>query len=377
MKLTQRKNGLLIIIFLLFAIISCEKKESKSKWTYQISKIKSSFIQTQRKHLISTKSSFESLKQKINFFYTVPAAYALDDCRNRWKSVYENFLLLGPYSHFPVSLDAGLISKANYFDISSIDYEFVDYSVANPTGGMINDVTTYPTIDYFSLLANHQLTDSKKITIGFHVLEFIFWGEDNTLLGPGTRPNTDFSSPSLNYNRRREFLTASSLHLEGKLNEINFGSAYESKLNQLDPQEFIMLYLTSIADFIEIDIKQTISIPMNSLDHKDELSDFSDETINHLKRRFKALELALDGSELFNDDINSTYFLIDFIEEISPNSASIILSKLQTIDIKINSLNLDFENAINDNPSRQKLLEIINLSDDIKNELITIRSSFE
>ncbi len=90
---------------------------------------------------------------------------------------------------------------------------YVDSAPGYPHSGIVNDTTIK--IDAESLRAQHQLTDSSEVSIGFHALEYLLWGDPET--GPRSasvfrRPQDTSTLGGQATLRRREYLrTACSL----------------------------------------------------------------------------------------------------------------------------------------------------------------------
>lgn len=85
--------------------------------------------------------------------------------------------------------------------------EFIDYTKANALSGIIQNSQKYPSISKDTIMKLNRVDDSDQITLGYHVIEFLLWGEDNNASGSGGRNFKDYDE---SYNkfaeRRSQFL---------------------------------------------------------------------------------------------------------------------------------------------------------------------------
>jgi putative iron-regulated protein len=58
--------------------------------------------------------------------------------------------------------------------------------------GIIDDEKTYPELDEEHLSALNMKEGETSVTTGFHAIEFLLWGKDESADGPGNRPYTDY-----------------------------------------------------------------------------------------------------------------------------------------------------------------------------------------
>lgn len=348
---------ILITICLLF--IGCEKKK-ETNWTLQKSKLKRSFFETQKAIASKVNQKGNSYINDVKFFENLPAQYALEYCRKTWKSWYNEFLLLSPYRYFSNSLDAGFKENQNFYDLSSINYSYVDYSASQPNSGIIKDVSNYPQINQVGMISWHQSGGENNASLGFHVLEFLLWGEDLSSTSPGQRTNNDYIQNSTENERRMEYLVDASKYLNLIINDLNYSPSYESKILAMDIDEAFTSILNGYLRFIDEDlIEKTLSKPLESLDPRDELSDFSDNTLANIRSKINGLRYAFDGSSLFFESDETRYFMIDFINDVNKESAQKINASLDQIDALLSGIDTDFEQALQDVTKREKLDDVI------------------
>lgn len=356
MKKRQIVSFVLITTVSFFMIASCKKKQDEETfYTYEVSRLKPAYYKTQRILLQSFQSEVNTMQIHTNAFYNLSGQSYLEACREAWKKAYEQFVLLGPYTNGYSTVDIGYAGTKQLIQVYPINYRYVDYSEDSPNGGIINDVNNYPEIQFLNTL--HQVGGEQNCTIGFHVLEFLLWGEDLSLSGPGnTRDYKDYvtGGGGINVNRRRSFLDESMNRFSVAVEGLKVDDAYEKNIKSMDSKTFMNLMVGSLQQFIKEEIVQKdILLPLNTQNHHLEICDYSDHTLTILKKKIEAIHLALDGGTLFNG--GTDYFLMDLISEVLPDEATKIKNQLEAIDADFNAITMTFENAVLNPSARAKL----------------------
>lgn len=348
----------ILTAFVLFFLLGCNKKV-ESNLTLQKSRLKYSFLETQRELLSKVRSAGKTYINDVAFFENLPAQYALDDCQQSWKKWYNEFLLMSPYRYFYGDLDAGFEEYQNDFDLSGINYGFIDYTASQPNGGIIKDVTNYPNINQVNMISWHQSGGEYNAALGFHVLEFLLWGEDLSLNTTGVRNNSDYLQTSAENERRMKYLSDASGYLKLIIDGIKIDSEYKNDILSSNSDETFKQIIEGFNRFILEDlIEKTIQKPLDSQNPLDELSDFSDNTLENIKSKIKGLRYALNGSELFISSEEKGYFMIDFISDVDKEAESDLIRSLDEIDNLLAQITVEFEKAIQNASMREKLNSI-------------------
>jgi len=96
----------------------------------------------------------------------------------------------------------------------------IDYTVDDPISGIVPNSKSYPKIDKNLILQLNQDNENFVISSGYHVIEFLLWGEDNQIDGSGDRPFADYDqSQNPLAKRRASYLMNSVEFLVNKLGE--------------------------------------------------------------------------------------------------------------------------------------------------------------
>jgi len=81
--------------------------------------------------------------------------------------------------------------------------------IGDANAGIVNNAGLYPTIDETTLRDANEAGGEANVSIGWHAIEFLLWGQDTDPSGPGDRPAEDFEvggSAAPNQARRRQYL---------------------------------------------------------------------------------------------------------------------------------------------------------------------------
>jgi putative iron-regulated protein len=172
------------------------------------------------------------MQTAINTFVNDPTQENFDLAKTAWKAAREPYGQTEAYrfASGPVDDSDGPEGLINAWPL---DENYVDYEEGVPASGIINDPVTYPNIDKATLEGLNEQGGEANISVGFHAIEFLLWGQDNSDPADkeaGLRPFTDFvdGGTAANQDRRRAYLevTADLLldHLQLLLDEWEEGT---------------------------------------------------------------------------------------------------------------------------------------------------------
>ncbi|MGL4490265.1 MAG: imelysin family protein, partial [Rhizobiaceae bacterium] len=157
----------------------------------------------------------------------------------------------------------------------------IDYVEGNAKAGIINASTEAITAE--SLIAANQAKDEADVTTGWHAVEFLLWGQDLSLDGPGNRPASDYAPGNAANDRRRTFLQAATGQLDADVKSLldiwENPNGYAGKFQQLPQREAIGRVLNGIAILAGFEfMSERLAVALDSGDQEDEHSCFSDTT---------------------------------------------------------------------------------------------------
>ena len=142
--------------------------------------------------------------------------------RQAWQDAHSAYELTTLHRYFATQL----LDEHNNLALTQLQYQinhwpivpgYIDYVDGYPDSGIVFDINV--NLENGSLREQHGSFDESEVTLGFHVIEFLLWGDSTHL---NTRPANDYRGikelsaeeieqgytlKQLSHNRRRLFLT--------------------------------------------------------------------------------------------------------------------------------------------------------------------------
>lgn len=256
-----------------------------------------------------------TLKEDIANFVKNPSVMTMEVAKNSWK------LARAPYGQSevfrfyngPIDRDGGPEGLLNAWPL---DEAYIDYVVGAPSAGIINNLSEFPVINKELLESLNELDGEKNISTGYHAIEFLLWGQDLYVDGPGRRSYEDYvQGKGLNAERRAAYLLiAADLlidHLQGLVdewapNKANFRALFESQKQTSTLKDILSGIIYMTGDELS---GERMYVAYETMGQEDEHSCFSDMThmdiqwnfwgVENVLRETKMLELApLKNTEL-------------------------------------------------------------------------------
>lgn len=179
-----------------------------------------------------------------------------------------------------------------------VDEAHLDYVAGDPHAGLIQDLGT--PVDAEVLTARHGEADENQVTLGYHAIEFLLWGQDTDAAGPGRRPPTDYLPGDPVRERRRLCLGLLCTLLLDDLASVAVewqdvpGSYRRYFLDEVAPSEALARALSGAATLAGFEVaSERIGVPLATSAQEDEHSCFSDTTHHDLAANLTGLSLVL------------------------------------------------------------------------------------
>ncbi|MBL4707253.1 MAG: hypothetical protein JKY48_02275 [Flavobacteriales bacterium] len=230
------------------------------------------------------------LQTAINAFTLSPTQAGFDNCKQKWLDAREPYGQTEAYrfANGPIDAENGPEGLLNAWPL---DEGFVDYVVGNATTGLINNPSAYPNLNSNILDSLNETGGDKNISVGYHAIEFLLWGQDdpNTALKtPGNRPYTDYltaGGTASNQARRAEYLKLSASLLVGHLKtmkdtwDASKSNNYYATFMNLTNDEALTNILTAIGTLSKSELAtERMEAALKQQDQEEEHSCFSDNT---------------------------------------------------------------------------------------------------
>jgi putative iron-regulated protein len=172
-----------------------------------------------------------------------------------------------------------------------LDESYIDYVEGKPDSGIVADrtieISPKDLILYNEGALGGTFERDTAISTGYHAIEFLLWGQDQSKTGPGARPASDFAPPTKNADRRGQYLLAAGSLVQSDLAALEAawapGQDNYRKTFEADPKLAAQRIFVGIATLSKRELaSERIDVALENHDQEDEHSCFSDNTRNDL-----------------------------------------------------------------------------------------------
>ena len=264
-----------------------------------------------------TLDTARALEVAIAALVAGPSQQTLDAARKAWLAAREPYLQTEVFRFYDGPIDRPGDGPEPWLNAWPLDEAYIDYVVGDAQAGIINDPSV--TLDAETLTALNE-TSETSISTGYHAIEFLLWGQDQSDVGPGARPYTDYVTEgpdaTLNADRRGQYLTTIAAllvgHLAGLVAEWEpDADNYRAAFAAVDHEEGLRRLLTALIVLCGVETGgERLLVALDSGDQEDEHSCFSDNThrdtiqdIQGLVNVWRGTYTRLDGSLLTGDGL--------------------------------------------------------------------------
>jgi len=235
------------------------------------------------------------LETAINNFTNNPTDANFTTAKTKWKEARESYGTTEAFrfANGPIDDENGPEGMLNAWPL---DENFIDYVEGNAGAGIINHAEIYPAITKDLLESLNEDGGEKNISVGYHAIEFLLWGQDLTDPAdnlPGQRPHTDFvdGGTAANQARRREYLKACADLLTDHLTYLvdlwKQGGSYRATFLALPEDTALQnIYLGIVTLAGEELATERMDVALQNMDQEDEHSCFSDNTHRDIALNF-------------------------------------------------------------------------------------------
>jgi len=141
------------------------------------------------------------LGSEVETFLTKLSESGLKRVRQAWVDARRPYLQTEACRFYDGPIDA----VEGFINAWPIDENLIDYVADDARAGIINEPEKYPAITAELITALNEQRGERSITTGFHAIEFLLWGQDQSVNGPGSRSANDDVNGD-NATRRRTYL---------------------------------------------------------------------------------------------------------------------------------------------------------------------------
>jgi putative iron-regulated protein len=365
-----------LIIALGTLTYSCNNDENIETVTISKKDIVENYANIVYQNYLDTYNSALTLQTTINTFTTTPNESNFTSAKDSWLASREYY---GQTEAFrfasgPIDDSDGPEGLINAWPL---DENYIDYVSGLPNSGIINDLDTYPTISKELLESLNEVGGEKNISVGYHAIEFLLWGQDLTAPSakePGKRPYTDYLVNTIaNKNttantpvagtqeRRAQYINICSEllveHLQLMVNEWKVGGSYRTIFLALDEDVALKNILTGISTLSKSELAgERIFVAYDNQDQEDEHSCFSDNTHGDIRLNFAGIKNVYTGKY----GSISGASIEDLVTETNATLGAEISQSLSNIVTDLDATAIPFDFAISNSTDRPAVVTAVN-----------------
>ena len=350
--------SLLVLCFVLLAT-SCSKDEIITNSTSAIEIKKKEFVENYVNIVLAsyedTLNKLYDLQSTIDAFIANPTDLAFKTAKNKWIISREAYGQTESFRYYDGPIDGSEGEPEGYINAWPMDEALIDY-VTDGSGGqdlsdnrqnIINNITLYPTLtkDKLKEISGYNSNES-NVSIGYHAIEFLLWGQDNTepsLKLNGQRLFTDYTTET-NATRRGQYLKIVTALLVDDVKSVveqwKPGASYRSSFLALTSDIAITKILTGAAKLSKGELAgERMVVAVENQNQEDEQSCFSDNTHRDIYSNAQSIHNIVNGAYKNTDGSSvSGTSLLDVLKLVNANDANTlsltateVMNKVETI----------------------------------------------
>lgn len=300
------------------------------------------------------------LQTAVNTLVATPSEANLEAAKTAWLSARDIYGQTEAYREcngpIDTSNESWSLDNEGQMNAWPMDEAYVDYistvdpdtqAFAGSFTSIIADEVTYPTISENLIIELNEGVNDKSISTGWHAIEFLLWGQDNTLPSEdlaGQREFTDFATLE-DADRRGDYLQAATDLLVSDLNDLvvtwNVGGAYRLVFEALDEDVALRQFVNG-AFFIAGDelSSERMLVAVNNTDgvggtgQEDEHSCFSDNTHNDVWANAQGVYNVVFGT--YSTIEGASFY--DLVLQENPTQAAVLQTSADTAMAAVNAV---------------------------------------
>lgn len=305
----------------------------------------------------------EILQTKITNFTTNPNSTTLAEAKTAWLASREPYGQTEVYRFY-----GGIIEEyEGYINSWPLDEAFIDYVEGDEHAGIINDTANFPVISKEVLLTENQATSEESVSVGYHAIEFLLWGQDLSAATAGNRPISDYTGTSIFTERRKQYLQICADILVGYLEILkdewdpSKKDNYRTIFLSYNKDEAIRKMMVGMGILSKNELAgERMYVAYENMDQEDEHSCFSDNTHRDIILNAKGIENIYKGTYTkINGTVISGASLSDLFKQIDESLDQAFLTTLNESTVKTQAIYTPFDQAIVLTSERPKVLNAV------------------
>lgn len=312
------------------------------------------------------------LKNKINAFVANPTQVSFDAAKQAWLDAREPYGQSEIFRFVDGPIDNPSDGPEGLINAWPMDEAYVDYVDGAPNSGIINNTSAYPTVDVSAIVTANESGGETNISVGYHAIEFLLWGQDMSAATAGQRPYTDYvqggGGTASNQDRRGAYLNICVDVLVQALEQVrnawdpNISGNYREEWLALENDIALRRMFNSIRVMSGTELSgERMYTAYDNMDQEDEHSCFSDNTHRDIILNAQGIEnLYLGTYTTVSSNVISGFSLSDLVAMVDASGNTAMEGLLADAKNKISLMYIPFDQAIVLAAERPKVLDAIN-----------------
>ncbi|MCB0476993.1 MAG: hypothetical protein KDC84_02450 [Crocinitomicaceae bacterium] len=345
----------LIAIGSIFLFGSCKKKKEEAEIEARKTESKTTYANIAYNAYKDSYDKAVDLQTAIYTFVDTPTQANFDACKQAWLDAREPYgqTEVFRFSDGPIDDIDGPEGMINGWPL---DESYVDYVSGAPNSGIINNTSI--TIDATTLESLNEVGGEENISVGYHAIEFLLWGQDNTAPSadlPGQRSYMDYdlnTPANPNPDRRGQYLKVCAdllvQHLAEMRDEWATNGSYRSYFINLDNDLALQKMLSGMGILSKAELAgERMFVALDNSDQEDEHSCFSDNTHRDIILNAKGIQNVYLGSyTTVSGSVISGTSLKDVMEKVDADLNTTMISYLSNAQTYCEAIPNPFDYAI-------------------------------
>ncbi len=296
----------------------------------------------------------QALRASVDAMVLNPSNTTQGAAKDAWNAARPTYLQTEVYRFYGGPIDDEETGPEGLINAWPLDEFYIDYVEGMATAGIINDPAGHPTISKETIAEANEAEGEKAISSGFHAIEFLLWGQDQSTTGPGARPFTDYvvggGGTAANQDRRGLYIRETSALLEDNLTELvdawkPGAENYAKTFNALPPREALGNIMTGMASLAGAELStERMNNAYEEQDQEEEHSCFSDTThVDHLNDM-----IGVENVYLGKFGSNDGPGVDELVAKVDPALDAEIKTKIAAAKAAIQAIPIPFDQAIVD-----------------------------
>lgn len=354
------KKNLIKSVLITSSIIltfSCHKdEETIDKRAILEDQIISNYTEIVYQNYLKAYNDAVTLETALTNFTNNPSQNLFDQAKDAWRQARESYGTTEAFRFIDGPIDDTNGPEA-LMNAWPLDENYIDYIDSDASSGIINNPITYPNITKTLLETLNEDGGEKNISVGYHAIEFLLWGQDLTTPSnqlAGQRPYTDYiiGGTASNQDRRAEYLKVCADlltdHLYYLVEQWKPNGVYRNTFLALNNQIAIEKMFTGaiVLVYSELAVERT-EVALYNQDQEDEHSCFSDNTHRDIRLNLEGVINVYKGT--YGNISGSS--LKDLVRSVNSSLADDIEIAITDAVVKTNATMIPFDAAIKDGPT--------------------------